>query len=48
MALNAQFETMGMAIGQTASTRVKLSEEDVNLHSKGRLVLMLISLGHQS
>lgn len=48
MALNAQFETMGMAIGQTASIRAKLSEEDVNLHSKGRLALMLISPGHQS
>ncbi|CAH3178224.1 unnamed protein product [Porites evermanni] len=28
MALNAQFETMGMAIGQTTSISAKLSEED--------------------
>ena len=48
MAPNAQFETMGMAIGQTASISAKLSEEDVNLLSKCSLVLMLISLGHQS
>ena len=34
MVTDAQFQTMGVAVGQAASIRAKLSE-NVHLHSKG-------------
>ncbi|KAK2570226.1 hypothetical protein P5673_005005 [Acropora cervicornis] len=34
MVTDVQFETMGVAVGQVATVRAKLSEESTNLDSK--------------
>ena len=38
MVTDSQFETMGVAIGQVATVRAKLSEESANLNSEGTIV----------
>ena len=38
MVTDVQFETMGVAIGQVATVRAKLSEESKNLDSKGTII----------
>lgn len=38
MVTDAQFETIGVAIGQVATVRAKLSEESANLNSEGTII----------
>ena len=38
MVTDAQFETMGVAVGQVATVRAKLNEESANLNSKGAVI----------
>ena len=38
MVTDVQFETMGVAVGQVATVRAKLSEESTNLDSKGTII----------